>query len=160
MEILLENPLTIVFLIGIIYTIFSKKKSDQEKEKKRQQYRQQQKTRYQGAKPLQQPVLPQSYSSKNENAQRERKPAKRRTETAERTSEREYQENKSASEKRIRELQEKHAQIARQVIQLARMKEKFPQGAAGRKKLAEAVIWAEILGEPRAKKPHFSSLKK
>ncbi|MEN8701038.1 hypothetical protein [Bacillus infantis] len=151
MEFLLENPFILVVLIGIISSLFSKAK------------------RGGSSGPVQQPgnVEPEPGPYTDAGYEQEEKaavPVQEAGRQARESMEAYYQERKEQAEERAKRLSERQnllesrVQNARSAAgnpEKSKSAEPAGRAAVSREKLADAIVWAEILGPPRSKNPRW-----
>jgi hypothetical protein len=149
LEFLLENPFILVVLIGIISSLFSKAK------------------RGSSSGPVQQPgnVELESGPYKDAGYEPEEKaaaPVQKAGRQASESMESYYQERKEQAEERARRLSERQDVLERRVQnarsaagnpEKSKSAEPAGRAAVSREKLADAIVWSEILGPPRSKNP-------
>lgn len=166
-EFLLQNPLLIVVLIGIITSIFgnkSKQEQQKQQQKQKQQQQRQQETRQQ-----------QTMSAEVERE--ERKPIadvnedqlKKYAKEVSTHYEAEISDRKQEVEEKIAALRKQRKQAEKKANAFLSSTEKGassslnvkqPSMTVGSQKLVDAVIWSEILGPPRSMKPHRARQRK
>ncbi|WP_336989521.1 hypothetical protein [Bacillus infantis] len=149
MEFLLENPFILVVLIGIISSLFSKAKRGGTTGPAQQQG---------NAEPEPGPYADAGYEPEEKPAVPVKEAGRQTLESMESY----YQERKVQAEERARRLSEKQDLLERRV-QNARNAAGKPEkstkaepagrAAVSREKLADAIVWSEILGPPRSKNP-------
>ncbi|MFE8703211.1 hypothetical protein ACFYKX_21770 [Cytobacillus sp. FJAT-54145] len=159
MEFLFENPFLLVILIGLISSIFKRMKGTQEEPRKSQ------------PKPF-----VESGPFDFEQQPRQEQPVQRMEPVPQQTYEpnplgkieQEFLEKKKKAEEKLAALkkQQATAQKKAETIQshrrLNQVKEKIEttepeQVHVDNQKLVDAVIWSEILGPPRSKRPHSAN---
>lgn len=148
MEFLLENPLIIVILIGIISSLFKKGKNETEPPKKKQ------------SRTFWETVQPPKFDSFPEV-----KPLQKSKGYIEEPEQpvRSIQEDYLEAQRKADSLKRDAEEIERN-IKLNEAKRSSNVAASienndfqvDSKRLADAVIWSEILGPPRARRPHRS----
>ncbi|WP_102274519.1 hypothetical protein [Cytobacillus massiliigabonensis] len=160
MEFIFENPWLLFIVIGIITSIFNKATGNQGKQKGRQQ---------------RQPIQPQKdVNHSNSSPRREAKkndalPAIPIPKKVINNIEKEYAERKKQAEETLHALKDTKRTLENktqsfQTVSVRRSrrsdfiskKEEKPAFTIEKQKLAEGVVWAEILGPPRALNPHKS----
>ncbi|MEC1155290.1 hypothetical protein AB1L05_05405 [Cytobacillus horneckiae] len=168
-EFLLQNPLLIVVLIGIITSVFgnkSKQEQQKQQQKQKQQQQRQQETRQQ-----------QTMSAEVERE--ERKPIadvnedqlKKYAKEVSTHYEAEISDRKQEVEEKIAALRKQRKQAEKKANAFLSSTEKGassslsgnvkqPSMTVGSQKLVDAVIWSEILGPPRSMKPHRARQRK
>lgn len=157
MELLFENPFIIIILLGIISSLFKKRKDDNPK---RQSHRPQ------PANPqLEQKVEPPVYSKESADA------AQARQEQANKPLQKGYELKKKQENVSMGELQMQQRMLERQAKLVKSAADEYikiantaaPEKSAnstigskieGKQRLIEGIIWSEILGPPRAKRPY------
>lgn len=149
MEFLFENPFILVILIGIISSFFKKSKNEPKPNTK------QPKSFVESIPKRIQDVLEEFEKSQADPA---------------RTLQTDYLEAKKQAEAKINQLQEQQKKYMEKVEELETEKQRKRHVAAhveneigtnnsftlDKEKLVDAIIWSEILGPPRSKKPHRS----
>ncbi|WP_077214019.1 hypothetical protein [Bacillus dakarensis] len=150
MELLFENPLIPIIVIWVISSLFNKGKSKK-------------KTKTDTAKPFVENIPFPSFEDlkKEPEVIADAEPAISNIEEI-------YSEKKKRAEAQLAELKDKQrrasekAERAASVSRLNQQRKK-PEASYSEKafliekeKVAEAIVWSEILGPPRAKKPHRS----
>lgn len=149
MDFLFENPFLIVILIGIISSFFKKPKNEPNPNQKQ-------------PKPFMESI-PKRISEVLEEFDLTEDESEKSIQT-------DYLESKRQAEAKITQLEEQKAKYMQKVVELETEKKRNndhsvqPENEVetshssnlNKDKLADAIIWAEILGPPRAKKPHRS----
>ena len=148
MEILFENPILWLVLLGVISSLFRGKKREEEGQKTR-------------SNPVENRPTPKSGSAFGELKEIFRE--------VNRTFQEETQPSQTLKKERVQEVIEPASYTQRadqertsianeiEVIQKAPILQKKNQLKVDESKLVDAVIWSEILGPPRAKNPYFRS---
>lgn len=146
MEILFENPILWIVLLGVISSLFRGKKREEEGQKTR-------------SNPVENRPTPKSGSAFGELKEIFRE--------VNRTFQEETKPTQTLKKERVQEVIEpaSYTQMADQgntafaqeieVVQKAPISQKKNQLKVDESKLVDAVIWSEILGPPRAKNPYF-----
>ncbi|MDZ5470941.1 hypothetical protein SM124_04155 (plasmid) [Bacillus sp. 31A1R] len=166
MEFLFENPFILVVLIGIISSLFKRMKGEQPEE---QQKRPTPKPVVQKRKRIeeQNPTLAQEIEMQRQKEQQRQQEHHQGRNKFERI-EKQYQEKKKQAEEKIAAMKKQQLvseKKSQRMSSTSRMNSATkdhvvtPQEDTSfyqvdEKKLADAVVWAEILGPPRAKNPH------
>ncbi|WP_338470295.1 hypothetical protein R4Z10_16025 [Niallia sp. XMNu-256] len=147
MEILFENPLIVIILIGVISSLFKNRdKSEKQESPAKRVEADRHKPTQKSGDVFQE--MREIFKETSRTFQEEIKPERQ---FSEKQSEKKIAEVKVVLEEELPSLSEKpDKQHAPQTIQQQQLKE----FKVDESKLAEAVIWAEILGPPRAKKPY------
>lgn len=147
MDFLFENPLIIIIVLGIISSMFKKQKGEGNET-------QGEPKPFEESSPIPMPDI-----FKQFDFNREDKPVKQEI-SSEELLKPDYQAKAQA---KIAELKERNREQAVERPQRVEAPKPVPQvvtpleldtASMDRNKLQEAVVWAEILGPPRAKKPH------
>lgn len=149
MEFLFENPFILILLIGLISSLFKKGKGEE------QQPRQRPPKPFVETIPIPESKIPQ----KSEKVETEK-----RTKESVKTIQSDFLDAKKQAEAKmaaLREQQLKYEHQAERLKEENELKQPTPTETAVKKSyrveeknLADAIIWAEILGPPRAKNPH------
>ncbi|WP_080844978.1 hypothetical protein [Cytobacillus gottheilii] len=152
MEILFENPIILMALIGLVSTLFSKGKKEEEKRRR----------------PPQRPAGTPGHTQQPAQAstiERKKEKLENRAKRAAAQMEQQYTQARQKAEDELESLNNRHRTAERQTETL-RTREPIKKTAQSqsfapdKKKLADAVIWSEILGPPRAMNPHRSVKRK
>lgn len=153
MEVLFENPVIIIAVLGFIFSLFKKKEGGNKEQKKAHH------------KPQYRPV-----SERTIEQQKPLHAETRELHSAEKSKlKRGYLERKKQAESTMNAWKEQQrlSENQAELIQLAADKpvneptlpiDRRPKASfsAGKQQLVDAVIWAEILGPPKARNPHRS----
>lgn len=151
MEILFENPIVLIILIGIISSIFKNRNKSEKQDSPAK--------RAESRKPVQKSSDPFNemkdlFKEVQRSFQEELNPAKKLKEDGPQKIDevklnyKEEQPEKSSMSKQVTETPHEHqVQKTKQASQLK----------VDESKLVDAVIWSEILGPPRAKKPYLQN---
>ena len=157
MQFLFDNPILIFLLIGLISSIFKRSKGE-EKQKQRP------KRPAQPVRPVQKEPMTKNSEVKPEEV--DSRPLRRNQ-----TQEQELREPRPASQSAFLDIQKKYEERKKQeqnaprstfnqpMFQPEATKENTSEGTPMQLKpeadrLIEGIAWAQILGEPRSKKPH------
>lgn len=149
MEFIFENPLILAALVWIVSSLFGGKK------KKQQQEQQQKKQR-----PVEKPPTIEEQGYWETFGEPEEQSAEVRARETAAQMEAQYEEQKRKAQKKVEELQRKQREVPARVstarFENKQYAEKKPNTslAPSKQNLADAVIWSEILGPPRARNPH------
>ncbi|KOP83494.1 hypothetical protein ACFFHH_09715 [Cytobacillus solani] len=158
MEFIFENPWLLFIVIGIITSIFNKLTGNQGKQKSR---------------PQRQPIQPQKGANHSTSSPiREVKKNEALPAIPKKVInniEKEYAERKKQAEETLHSLKDKQRALENKTQSLLAVsergsmrldfnseKDEKPSFLIEKQKLAEGVVWAEILGPPRALNPHKS----
>jgi hypothetical protein len=148
LEILFENPILWLVLLGVISSLFRGKKREEEGQKTR-------------SNPVENRPTPKSGSAFGELKEIFRE--------VNRTFQEETQPSQTLKKERVQEVIEPAIYTQRavqektsianeiEIVQKAPILQKKNQLKVDESKLVDAVIWSEILGPPRAKSPYFRS---
>lgn len=158
MEFLFENPLILLAIIGFISSLFTKGKKEEEKRRKPAQ------------RPVSRPTQPQQPAQASP-IERKREELETRAKRAAAQMEQQYAETRQKADEELEALKQKQRYAERRT---AAIRERMPAQntantntqaqakalAPDKQKLADAIIWSEILGPPRAMNPHRSVKRK
>jgi hypothetical protein len=149
LEFILENPFILVVLIGIISSLFSKaKRSGNTNPAERRG----------NPEPERDPYADAGYEPEEKADVPLQKAGKQALESMETY----YQEKKEQAEERARRLADRQELLERRVQNSRRTADKPERNlpaepssrtSVSREKLADAIVWSEILGPPRSKNP-------
>jgi Fe2+ transport system protein B len=159
LDLLFENPFIIVVLIGIISSLFNRMKSSAE-EPKRQPVRPVQNRPAQAQSTTMEEKIERPYVHREEKSVMV-------TDTPLNEIQEKYAEKKKAAEERLKQLEQQKAvtekRAARMNSQVTRVVHKQSSRSErlspNKEKLVDAVVWSEILGPPRAKRPFRGRVK-
>ncbi|WP_428909172.1 hypothetical protein [Niallia sp. Krafla_26] len=148
MEILFENPIALIILIGVISSLFRKKNKDEKP--KPQQTRPTQKSNRTFDE------LKEVFQEVSRSFQEETKPIRKfREEHSEQINEAKEKLESAYLDKDAERAIPQHEETNR--VLLASKPQQQLQFKVDESKIVDAVIWSEILGPPRAKNPRHSN---
>ncbi|MEK5106618.1 hypothetical protein MHI57_07580 [Cytobacillus sp. FSL K6-0129] len=165
-DFLLENPLLLVFLIGIITSLFGKKVNDQQSDKQKQprgkSVEEQEEARRQMMDAEKQEEGPPVYDRNEEKLKRYAKATMQEAGV-------EVSDRKKEAEERLADLRKQKEEAQKRASAfLSATKNKNvannnvdqPSLRVSNKQLVDAVVWSEILGQPRSRNPHRTMKRK
>lgn len=166
-DFLLENPLLLVFLIGIITSLFGKKVNDQQSDKQKQprgkSVEEQEEARRQMMQDAEkQEEGPPVYDRNEEKLKRYAKATMQEASV-------EVSDRKKEAEERLADLRKQKEEAQKRASAfLSATKNKNvannnvdqPSMRVSNKQLVDAVVWSEILGQPRSRNPHRTMKRK
>ncbi|MBD7935807.1 MULTISPECIES: hypothetical protein [Cytobacillus] len=166
-DFLLENPLLLIFLIGIITSLFGKKVNDQQPDKQKQprgmSVEEQEEARRQMMQDAEkQEEVPPVYDRNEEKLKRYAKDIVQEASV-------EVSDRKKEAEERLADLRKQKAEAQKRASaflsatknkDVANNKVDQPSMRVSNKQLVDAVVWSEILGQPRSRNPHRTMKRK
>ncbi|WP_174730154.1 hypothetical protein [Mesobacillus harenae] len=159
MEALFDNPIIIMIILGIISTIFGRIKGENQEEQKKRGTRP-----AQPARPVSQPARTEYREvSPAEPSRPQRNPVEETLHTPEKIQN-VYEEKRREAEERIKQLNsqaqriknsQKRNQPKEESVETFQRERRNAVLHPDKSTLVDGIIWSEVLGPPRAKKPRF-----
>lgn len=152
MDFLFENPFLIVIILGILSSMFKKPKNDKNMEESETKP-------YDETSPI---PMPEIFKQFGFEEQADRKKPVSQDVSSEELLKSDYQEKAKAKIAELKERDRNRKQVESRPVQAEELKINRPSNLSeekrtvsiGQERLKEAIVWAEILGPPRSKKPH------